>query len=148
MKFNNSIEKICCIYASDWHLAVMLLPFISKSLKENNKVYMKFQDSIEDKIHQLLEKLELKNRADIERISWNLEVGEEDLSDSNKIYIVSGDDEYIKHMNRKIEQYYNNKEEKIQIIDCFHIVENASLMEKGKEKRYKKVLTTNGEHDI
>lgn len=148
MKFNNSIEKTCCIYASDWHLAVMLLPFISKSLKENNKVYMKFQDSIEDKIHQLLEKLELKNRADIEKISWNLDVGEEELSDNNKIYIVSGNDDYIKHMNRKIEQYYNNKEEKIQIIDCFHIVENESLMEIGKEKNYKKVLTTNGEHDI
>ena len=48
MKLNKCIEKVCCFYASDWHLTVMLLPYINKNIDEKNKIYMKFEHSIED----------------------------------------------------------------------------------------------------
>lgn len=148
MKFDNCIEKTCCIYASEWHLAVMLLPFISKSLKENSNICMKFEESIEDKIEQLLSKLELKNKAEIKKINWNLEVGEEETSENKKIYIVSGNDSYIEDMNNKIEKYYHNRKVKIQIVDCFHITDNTIQREISEKNSYKKVLTTKGEYEV
>lgn len=148
MKLDNCIEKTCCLYASDWHLAVMLLPFISDKLKENNKIFMKFQDSIEDKIEQLLGKLELKNKSDIEKISWSNEIREEEYTDKDKIYIVSGSDEYIENMNSKIEQFYANMKEKVQIIDCFHVTENRFQNGYVEKIDFNKMLTTRGEQKI
>ena len=74
MKLNKCIEKVCCFYASDWHLTVMLLPYINKNIDEKNKIYMKFEHSIEDKMKILLGKLQIKlNRCflrETESFKW------------------------------------------------------------------------------
>ena len=32
---NNKIEKLCCFYVSDFHLEMILLPYINKKIEEN-----------------------------------------------------------------------------------------------------------------
>ena len=77
MKFNKCIDKVCCFYASDWHLTVMLMPYINRNVKEN-KIYMEFENSIEDKFKTLLEKLDLKSKNEIKNIKWNYTVEEDE----------------------------------------------------------------------
>lgn len=49
MKLNKYIQKSCCFYASDWHLTVMLLPYINNKVQENCSIYMKCENNIEEK---------------------------------------------------------------------------------------------------
>lgn len=145
MEFNNCIEKTYCLYASDWHLTIMLLPFISKRLYEKDRIYMKFENSIEDKVKQLTSKLEFKNKDEINDIRWNIEIGEEDYSPNEKIYIVAGSDEYIEEMNSAINQYYRCKNCKVKIVNCFDICKCDKNNDLLVNNRYDNVLTTKGE---
>ena len=54
MKLNKYIQKSCCFYASDWHLTVMLLPYINNKVQENCSIYMKCENNIEEKMNILL----------------------------------------------------------------------------------------------
>lgn len=145
MESKNRIEKTYCLYASDWHLAIMLLPFISNELNEKNRVYMKFEKNIKDKINKLTNKLKIRNKNEINNISWGIEINDEEYTDKEKIYIVSGDDEYMLDMNKKIELYYSERNDKVKIINCFDITSSEGKKCLDNIGDYTKVLTTKGE---
>ena len=145
MKLSKCIEKVCCFYTSDWHLTVMLLPYINKKIEEENKVYMKFENSIEDKVLALLDKLEIKNKEIIRNINWSESVQEEEFCDKDKIYIVSGSEEYITKKNAIIENCYSGRNEKVKIINCYEIGEGENLKEIIERNGYKNILNTKGE---
>ena len=148
MKNKNCIERTYCLYASDWHLTVMLLPFISKKLNEKNRIYMKFENSIEDKFNKLTDRLKMKNKNEIKDIKWNLELNDEEYSINEKVYIVAGSNEYIDDMNKKIIKYYRNKECKVKIINCFNICTDKENNDFVIDKTYVSALTTKGESVI
>ena len=148
MKLNKCIKKVCCFYASDWHLTVMLLPYINKNIEEKNKIYMKFENSIEDNMKILLDKLELKNEENIRNINWSQNVQEDEYCDNEKIYIISGSEEYIREKNESIEQYYSEKEDKVKIINCYQVIDEKDFKNVIKENNYKNILNTKGEHTI
>ena len=147
MKLNKYIQKLCCFYASDWHLTVMLLPYINNKIEENSSIYMKCENNIEEKMEKLLDKLIIKNKELIKKINWNGTV-EEDDNDNEKIYIVSGTDEYIKTKNKLIEKYYTNKDTKVKIINCYELTENQDLNKIIKRNGYTQILNTKGENKI
>ena len=148
MKLEKYIQKLCCFYASDWHLTVMLLPYINSKVEENSSIYMKCENNIEEKMKMLLNKLEIKNKRDIMNINWNNKVEETNDNGKEKIYIISGNDEFIKDTNETIEQYYTNKDAKIKIINCYEITKENNLNKIIKENGYKQILNTKGENDI
>ena len=148
MKIENCIERTYCLYASEWHLTVMLLPFISKKLYEKNRIYMKFENSIEDKMNKLTERLKIKNKDEIKDIKWNLELNDEDYSMNEKMYIVAGSDQYIEEMNQSIIEYYKNKDCKVKIINCFDICADKEKHNLIIDKNYVSTLTTRGESAI
>ena len=148
MKLNKCIEKVCCFYASDWHLTVMLLPFINKNIDEKNKIYMKFEHSIEDKMKILLGKLQIKNEKNIRNIDWNGNVGEEEVCENKKVFIISGSEEYIKEKNDLIEQYYCNSDDRVKIINCYNVSEEKNLNNIIQNNKYQNVLNTKGESKI
>ena len=47
-----------------------------------------------------------------------------------------------------IQEYYQNKDEKIKIINCYEINENSSQIDIIRENNYKTILNTNGERVI
>lgn len=145
MDYNNCIEKTYCVYASDWHLTIMLLPFISKKIQENERIYMKFENSIEDLFKILTNKLELKNKDEINDISWNMELNDEEYSDNERVYIVSGSKEYIDENNKRIENYYGSKNIRVRIVNCFFFSEQEAPEFAFNDSSYKSVLTTKGE---
>lgn len=148
MKLKKYIQKLCCFYASDWHLTVMLLPYINSKIEENSSIYMKCENDIEEKMEVLLNKLDIKNKRNIMNINWNNKVQEDSNDDNEKIYIVSGKNSYIEDTNKIIEQYYRNKEVPVKIINCYEITEENNLNKIIKEKGYTQILNTKGENNI
>ena len=140
MKLNKYIQKSCCFYASDWHLTVMLLPYINNKVQENCSIYMKCENNIEEKMNILLNKLTLKNKRNL--------VAEDNIDDNEKIYIVSGSDKYIKNINNLIEQCYDKKNYNIKIINCYEVRDNEDLGKIISENGYTQILNTKGECDI
>ncbi|MBO5349725.1 MAG: hypothetical protein J6A89_07930 [Clostridia bacterium] len=148
MKLEKYIQKLCCFYASDWHLTVMLLPYINNKIEENSSIYMKCENSIEEKMNVLLNKLDIKNKRNIMNINWNNKVQEESNDDNEKIFIVSGNDNYIENTNEIIEQYYKDKEVPVKIINCYEISEQNNLNDIIHQKGYTQILNTKGENKI
>ena len=148
MKLNKYIQKSCCFYASDWHLTVMLLPYINNKVQENCSIYMKCENNIEEKMNILLNKLTLKNKKNIMNINWGNLVAEDNIDDKEKIYIVSGSDKYIKNINNLIEQCYDKKNYNIKIINCYEVRDNEDLGKIISENGYTQILNTKGECDI
>lgn len=148
MKLKKYIQKLCCFYASDWHLTVMLLPYISKKINENSSIYMKCENDIKQKLEILLNKLSVKNEKRIMSMSWNNTVNEDETDSREKIYIISGSEEFIENKNKEIEEYYQNKDENIKIINCYEVNENCRLKDIIEENGYTKILNTKGEEFI
>lgn len=145
MENNDCIKKTYCLYASEWHLTIMLLPFISKKLFEKDRIYMKFENSIEDKMKQLVDKLDFRNKDELNNIQWNIEINDEDYTQNERIYIVAGSNEYMEDMNKKINLFYKNKESNVEIINCFDIEKIDKKSELLRDESYINILTTKGE---
>ena len=148
MKLKKYIQKLCCFYASDWHLTVMLLPYISKKINEDSSIYMKCENDIKQKLEILLNKLSVKNEKRIMSMSWNNTVNEDETDSKEKIYIISGSEEFIENKNQEIAEYYQNKDENIKIINCYEVNENCRLKDIIEENGYTKILNTKGEEFI
>ena len=158
MKGLNNIEKICGFYVSDWHLAVMLLPYINQEAKNNKSIITFLQQNLEDNMLNLLEKLNLQenDKSKIREIKWtnqgllNYSTIEKSLSiiKGEKTILVSGKSEYIEAVNASIERYSkNNKKQKIKIINCYEVSGFNKNMKEVLDK-HDKVLNTAGEKNI
>ena len=157
VKVTDSITKVCCFYASDWHFVTMLLPHVNKSINEGNKITTILEKDSQNKVKTLLEKLKLKNEKKILEIDWTKK--EINSDEVEKILrkrgekpieiIISGNLEYIDNANDIIEQYiYNNQvKRKIKIIDCYYI-EEENLNVKEILNKHDMVINTAGEKNV
>ena len=57
MLVENKIEKLCCFYVSDFHLEMILLPYINKRLDEN--IIIKTEKDLRDTVETLVSKMNL-----------------------------------------------------------------------------------------
>ena len=69
-KENIKIEKLCGFYVSEWHLATMLLPYVSHKIDDKSKIITILENDIEENIKILLKKLNIKNEKEIKEIGW------------------------------------------------------------------------------
>jgi len=132
---NDNIKKICNFYVSDWHLAVMLLPYINKEINKGTKITTVFQNNMRNNIETLVRKLNLKNEKEILQIDWNTKNNsileryvKENLSGGEEnLFIINGDKEYVEKSNEKVIEYIGkNKTKKnfIKIVDCYEVEQN------------------------
>lgn len=156
----NDIKKLCCLYVSDWHLSVMLLPYINKQINEDVEITTIFKNDLEKNMKLLVEKLNLKNSEKI----LNLDFGKKERIDYieidnilNKIInkkeiiiIVNGGKDEIEQINVYIYQYlkeYNIQNKNIKIINCYEVIDMKTGMEDIISK-YETVLNTTGEKAV
>ena len=68
-----NVKKLCSFYVSDFHLVTMILPYISKKLKEEAKVETMLDKSISKNVECLIKNLNLnsKTKEEINQIGWN-----------------------------------------------------------------------------
>ena len=155
-------EKICLLCANDYHLEMILLPYIKERL-DKSKFIIFTENNLEKTIETVLTKVSLKEetKKQILDIGWTEEKnGEKEkklkeliymiLNDKNKKdinIIINGEYQYIKDVNNKIKEIKNSSISnaydlnKIKILDCFHVDDTNIDIEEIKTK-YKYFLNT------
>lgn len=118
------INKKCLFCVSDYHLEMILLPYIIEK-KDEFKTIVFTESNLEDSINILLTKVNLneEDKEIIKNIDWNkndsLKVKQiEEIKDNKLSIIINGSYEYIKLVNKKLERIFNKN---IEIVDCFHV---------------------------
>ena len=138
------INKKCLFCVSDYHLEMILLPYIIEK-KDKYKTIVFTESNLENSINVLLTKVNLKeeDKEIIKNIDWNkndsLKFEQiEEIKDNKLNIIINGSYEYIKLINKKLERIINKN---IEIVDCFHIG-NPDLDVLELSKKYNCILNT------
>lgn len=132
-------RKYCCFYVSEFHLEMILLPYIKENL-EKYKINIFTQENLLESMKVLLDRTNLKNedKNKIINLNWNKTDLEDiclDDSDEN-IIIVNGDESYIEEVNKNLRNLNN-----ISVVDCYNVNRNDINVNKIQEK-YSEILNT------
>ena len=149
-------RKSCLFCASDYHLEMILLPYICKKI-ENEEIYVITENNLEDSIKLVLDRINIKDniKKQIRKIGWknkiNLkekiekileEINNDEKIDKNKkiTFIINGKYSFINQNNKILEELFD-KNDNIYIINCFHVVDQNVDIDKIS-KEYRKILNT------
>lgn len=148
-------EKTCAFYASDYHFEMMSLPYISKKIEENKDVIILTENNLEETINTVVSKINLENnkKENILKINWkenHLEkfkkIKENTEKNKDTIIFIKGRENYIKNINENIEKWIENSN-RVKVIDCYDMNEIEGNLEEVAAQ-YKNVLSTKGEKQI
>lgn len=136
----HEIKKYCLFYASDFHLEMILLPYIKENI-DNTKFMIFTEENLTDSMNTLLNRTNLSKdkKKQMMNLNWNnKEVNISNCNLDNCTIIINGDNKYISNVNEKIKQLNPTK---LNIIDCYNI-NKESLKIQGIEEKYDQVLNT------
>ena len=135
---NNKIEKICCFYVSDFHLEMILVPYINAHINEN--IVIITENDFNETVGILVSKMNLKkeNKEKILNLGWNGK--KENNIEDKSIIIIIGNKKYIENKNDEIRERNN---EDITIIDCYNFEDIKQNMD-NIINDYSKNLKTTG----
>lgn len=148
-------EKTCAFYASDYHFEMISLPYIEKNLEESKEILILTENNLDDTIRNLISKMNLKEdkKENILKIDWkNNDLSKfkkikKDIEEKKDIIIfIKGKENYIKNINENIEKWMD-KNSNIKIIDCYDMEEISENLDKVMDQ-YKMILNTTGEKEI
>lgn len=154
-KIQETKEKSCIFYVSDYHFEMISLPYISKKLEEKKQVIIFTEDNLEKTVEKLILKINLKEekKKQLLEINWKngdnnkLENIERSIKEGKNIVVfIKGKQNYISKINSNIEKTakdYNN----IKIIDCYNLEETENYLTEIMGK-YNNVIGTVGEKSI
>ena len=139
-------NKICLFCASDYHLEMILLPYIKERI--NNLEFVIFtQNDLDETMKIVLDRVNIDEsfKEKIRKLNWknededNFKNIEEYIKNKKEFnIIVNGDYDYIKNINNNLKNIVN---ENVNIIDCFHVGDiNVDIDE--IRKNYKYILNT------
>ena len=159
---DKKIEKVYSSYVSEYHLEIMLLPYISKKIDNEENITIITEIDLEstlnvvierinldkdkkekikkiETLNTLLSKLNLKeeNKEKILRLGWNKK---ENNIESKDNVIIIGNKDYIENTNRRIMQ---KNIEDLTIVDCYKFEDICNNMSEVADK-YDFNLNTNG----
>lgn len=162
-----NVKNICNLYASKWHLAVMLLPYLNKQIEKGIKFETILKEDILENVEELISKLNLKqekqekmlnmnwNKSKIENKEQIEEFMNNIIKNENNVSIIlNGDNNQVKNTNEIINKFIEKNKKsieqnniKITIISCFKALD---FKENVKEilNNYDYALNTSGEHKI
>ena len=151
----SNIKKLCNFYVSDLHLSVMLLPYMSKQIKEDVEITTIFEKLEKQNVETILDKLNIKNKEEILNVNW-FDSNKDSYEKIRKVIssgmeknkkvtiIIGGNKKYISDNNKNIMDICKNHNSNINIIDCYNVEETGNDM-KNIVKNYDGVLNTLGE---
>lgn len=146
------INKMCSFYVNDWHLTVMMLPYINGKLQENEKVTIISEENLLNNINTILERTNIKEeyKKQIQTIGWEKTSKKEiknkiqEQENGNNIIII-GKEDYIENTNKIIENKVKTGE--VNVIDCYEVMEFNNNME-NILKNHEKIINTSGEKTV
>ena len=141
-----SSEKKCCLYASNYHLEMIILPYIENKIDESIFVIIT-QENLTETIKTLLDRINLNNnkKNKILNLNWNDNWQEKieyikklGKSDKKLNIIINGNYDYVKQINNILDTI---EIDNIEVVDCFSIYDKQINIENIK-KRYKEFINT------
>ena len=137
------MKKKCLFCASDYHLEMILLPYIKERIDDSNIIIT--QNNLEESINVLLTKVNLdeKYKEKIRSLNWKNtnDMKFEEINrvrDKNVNIIINGNYNYIESINNKIKEIVRRN---IEIVDCIHI-EDSDFNMTDISKKYESILNT------
>lgn len=142
VEIKDNTEKICSFYVSDYHLEMIMIPYISKKIEEKTNIIICSEKDLSKSVKKVIENINLpeESKKEILKLNWkenknfNLKI----RNDKENIIFINGNEEYRKQIYNEI-----NKQRNIKIIDCYDADINENQLEVIKEK-HSKVLNTLG----
>ena len=137
---NKDKERACGFYVSEYHLEMILLPYINNKIKNKENVIIETEKDLRDSIETLMSKVNMsqENKNEILNLKW--EKGEEKIKENSNV-IVIGEKEYIKKINNEI------KDLNVNIVDCYNFEDVKSDINDIINK-YDKNLNTLGINNL
>lgn len=135
---DKTIEKTCCFYVSEFHLEMILIPYINEKIEENITILT--QKKLRETLEILISKMNLKkeDKEKILNLGWD---GEKEVKENSNIIII-GSKEYIQNKNEEIE----NKNA-MSVLDCYDFEEEKDNMNEIMNK-YSATLNTLGKNNF
>ena len=135
---NERKQKTCCLYVSEFHLEMILVPYITEKIEE--KITILTEKSLKETITILISKMNLKeeNKQKILELGWD---GKNEVKENSNIIII-GSKKYIEQKNKEIENI-NVKS----ILDCYDFEKEKNNIE-DIIKKYKNSLNTLGKNNF
>ena len=141
------IEKTCSFYASDYHLEMIMIPYINKKIDEETNIAIITERSLKNTAKEVVEKINLtqERKTKILNVDWENNNLDKIKNKENQTIFVIGNIDYIKNINKEIESKYSNKITKI--INCYSL-EDAQENATEIATKHTKVLNTKEEKEI
>ena len=139
-----NIKKTCLFCASDYHLEMILLPYIKERMDSSNIIIFT-ENNLEESIKVLLTKVNLdeNDKEKIKSLNWKKtndfkfeEIN--NMKDKNINIIINGSSNYIESVNKKIKEVLRRD---IEIVDCIHVLD-SDIEITEISKKYEKILNT------
>lgn len=142
-----SEKNLCTFYASDYHLEMIMLPYINRNLEKNKNVYVFTQNNLEPTINTVIDRVNIENKTKEKMLNINWKIDDkgkyerliEDRSET--IIFIKGNEEYIEKVNKNLEQIREYK--KMEVVDCYDISEVENKINNIVDN-HKTILTTIG----
>lgn len=116
---NEEIEKNCCFYVSDYHLEMILIPYINKKIEENISILT--EENLRETLEVLISKMNIKNEDKQKILELNWE-GEDKIKNNSNIIII-GSKKYIEDKNKEIQD-----SNVLSILDCYNFEKEQNNM--------------------
>lgn len=135
---NRRLEKTCCFYVSEFHLEMILVPYINQKIEESITILT--EKKLRETLDILISKINLKeeNKSKILQLGWN---GEDVIRENSNVIII-GSNEYIKQKNKELE----NKKA-VSVLDCYDFEQEKNNIN-DIVKKYENVLNTLGKNNF
>lgn len=142
----NKENMICSFCVNEYHLAVIIIPYIYNAMNEKKKIITFFDRGIRDISMKVINTNELfwKNKNVFSDIDWDKVKFEklaqkfENVQD-NDIVIVAGKDDFIERINRLLINFHTN----FTLVNCYN-VKDIAKNDNFKISNYGKLLNTKG----
>lgn len=126
-------ENSCVFFASDYHLEMIMLPYINKKFNENKKIYVFTQNNLENTINTLIEKVNIDNniKSKVLNINWREDDEKkyrELINKKDAVVFIKGNENYINKTNKNLNQL--KEKNNLEIIDCYNLEEIGNKMPK------------------
>lgn len=146
-----NFEKICSFYASDYHLEMIMIPYINKKIDEQVKVEIITEKELDETAKEVIARINIpeKRKKEILKIDWNnnkIEKVRKNEKKREKVIFVIGKQNYIKNINRELDKILE-KNMKLKVVNCYSLEDIQDNMAEIVG-HYTKVLNTTEEKEI
>ena len=132
------LEKACCFYVSEYHLEMILVPYINDIIEEDITILT--DKKLRETLEVLISKMNLKDeeKAKILKLEWD---GDKKIKENSNV-IVIGSKEYINKKNNEIID-----KNVVSVLDCYDFDEEKDNIN-DIVINYSKSLNTLGKNNF